>query len=176
MYFFVQAEDGIRDLIVPGVRTCALPISDHLYVVGRLHGLPPAKPDIARVLEVGCGTGGNLLPMAATLPLGRFMGIDLSERKIEIAQAGARAGGGGRRDCGVRPGGRTYPRSTGGRMDDRGGLPIAALRKATVSLAVDAGKALAAVCRTGFQWSPSRGIIHNGSEGVRWPWRTVLPS
>jgi SAM-dependent methyltransferase len=65
---------------------------DHLYVVGRLHGLPPAKPDIARVLEVGCGTGGNLLPMAATLPLGRFMGIDLSERKIEIAQAGARAG------------------------------------------------------------------------------------
>jgi len=26
--FFFQAEDGIRDLIVTGVQTCALPISD----------------------------------------------------------------------------------------------------------------------------------------------------
>src|SRR2546421_9669649 len=26
-YFFFQAEDGIRDLIVTGVQTCALPIS-----------------------------------------------------------------------------------------------------------------------------------------------------
>src|SRR5206468_5518781 len=27
-FFFFQAEDGIRDLIVTGVQTCALPISD----------------------------------------------------------------------------------------------------------------------------------------------------
>src|SRR2546428_3727209 len=27
LYFFFQEEDGIRDLIVTGVRTCALPIS-----------------------------------------------------------------------------------------------------------------------------------------------------
>src|SRR2546421_2574735 len=27
MFFFFQAEDGIRDLIVTGVQTCALPIS-----------------------------------------------------------------------------------------------------------------------------------------------------
>ena len=26
MFFFFQAEDGIRDLIVTGVQTCALPI------------------------------------------------------------------------------------------------------------------------------------------------------
>src|SRR5206468_5860021 len=26
-FFFIQAEDGIRDLIVTGVQTCALPIS-----------------------------------------------------------------------------------------------------------------------------------------------------
>src|SRR5699024_11691715 len=32
MYFFFQAEDGIRDRNVTGVQTCALPISDdHLY-------------------------------------------------------------------------------------------------------------------------------------------------
>src|SRR3989440_969080 len=29
-FFFFQAEDGIRDLIVTGVQTCALPISDSL--------------------------------------------------------------------------------------------------------------------------------------------------
>src|SRR2546421_7217746 len=28
-FFFFQAEDGIRDLIVTGVQTCALPISFH---------------------------------------------------------------------------------------------------------------------------------------------------
>src|SRR5206468_9411763 len=35
IYFFFQAEDGIRDLIVTGVQTCALPISkraDHTAV------------------------------------------------------------------------------------------------------------------------------------------------
>src|SRR5690349_21776740 len=29
MYFFFQAEDGIRDLYVTGVQTCALPICGH---------------------------------------------------------------------------------------------------------------------------------------------------
>src|SRR5690349_22744621 len=33
-FFFFQAEDGIRDLYVTGVQTCALPISD-----------PPRRPD-----------------------------------------------------------------------------------------------------------------------------------
>ncbi len=65
---------------------------DHLYVVGRLHGLTPTKPDAARVLELGCGAGGNFLPMAATLPAGRFTGVDLSERQIEGAETAARAG------------------------------------------------------------------------------------
>src|SRR5216683_3830607 len=35
-FFFFQAEDGIRDLIVTGVQTCALPIS------------PSAKPVVSR--------------------------------------------------------------------------------------------------------------------------------
>jgi len=64
---------------------------DHLYVVGRLHGLEPAVVARARVLELGCGAGGNLLPMAASLPGGQFTGIDLSERQIHMAQAAAGA-------------------------------------------------------------------------------------
>src|SRR2546428_1743361 len=41
LFFFFQAEDGIRDLIVTGVQTCALPIwvvanrADRPYVGGR---------------------------------------------------------------------------------------------------------------------------------------------
>src|SRR5687767_16026658 len=31
-FFFFQAEDGIRDKLVTGVQTCALPISEHLVV------------------------------------------------------------------------------------------------------------------------------------------------
>src|SRR5690349_22599935 len=30
-FFFFQAEDGIRDLYVTGVQTCALPISETIY-------------------------------------------------------------------------------------------------------------------------------------------------
>src|SRR2546430_6438504 len=42
-FFFFQAEDGIRDLTVTGVQTCALPISIDIYVVpaeriGEKHG------------------------------------------------------------------------------------------------------------------------------------------
>src|SRR6266496_4962548 len=32
-FFFFQAEDGIRDLYVTGVQTCALPISDRAYLL-----------------------------------------------------------------------------------------------------------------------------------------------
>src|SRR2546422_6924119 len=33
-FFFFQAEDGIRDVAVTGVQTCALPISLHLQRAG----------------------------------------------------------------------------------------------------------------------------------------------
>ena len=36
-----------------------------------------------RVLELGCASGDNLIPMAIELPNARFVGIDLSERQIE---------------------------------------------------------------------------------------------
>src|SRR2546422_5379347 len=52
VFFFFQAEDGIRDVAVTGVQTCALPISgkigrgDHRLVVGAVArrgvGLAPA--------------------------------------------------------------------------------------------------------------------------------------
>src|SRR5206468_9243392 len=38
LFFFFQAEDGIRDLIVTGVQTCALPISS-----GGIFNSPPRR-------------------------------------------------------------------------------------------------------------------------------------
>src|SRR2546430_2805676 len=35
-FFFFQAEDGIRDLTVTGVQTCALPISQHAFALEKL--------------------------------------------------------------------------------------------------------------------------------------------
>ena len=49
---------------------------DHLAAVATLFGRSPTPVDGARVLEIGCSSGGNLLPMAAALPGATFVGID----------------------------------------------------------------------------------------------------
>src|SRR3712207_627579 len=49
LFFFFQAEDGIRDIGVTGVQTCALPISGEMYTNG-----PPSAggPTLAQMLKV----------------------------------------------------------------------------------------------------------------------------
>src|SRR3989440_7513434 len=42
VFFFFQAEDGIRDLIVTGVQTCALPISDACLTASAAGGVQPS--------------------------------------------------------------------------------------------------------------------------------------
>jgi SAM-dependent methyltransferase len=59
---------------------------DRLATVARLSGWRPAPVARARVLEIGCGRGGNLLPMAAALPEARLEGIDSSLRQIDEAR------------------------------------------------------------------------------------------
>src|SRR2546422_11119412 len=44
MFFFFQAEDGIRDVAVTGVQTCALPIL--LWIVVREVGLHKLKDEV----------------------------------------------------------------------------------------------------------------------------------
>ncbi len=61
-----------------------LPLShpDHLAALGRLFGMQPPPIDRCRVLELGCATGGNLLPMAERLPDSHFVGIDYSQAQL----------------------------------------------------------------------------------------------
>jgi methyltransferase-like protein/2-polyprenyl-3-methyl-5-hydroxy-6-metoxy-1,4-benzoquinol methylase len=63
---------------------------DRLATYARLCGLEPAPVETCRVLEVGCGDGANLLPMAVTLPQATFYGFDLASSSIERGRAVAR--------------------------------------------------------------------------------------
>jgi methyltransferase-like protein/SAM-dependent methyltransferase len=59
---------------------------DCLAVMAVLAGMQPAKIERCRVLELGCGPGGNLLPLADAFPDSEFVGVDLSPRQIEMGQ------------------------------------------------------------------------------------------
>src|SRR3954470_1673021 len=60
---------------------------DRLATVASLHGLEPPDPSSARVLEIGCGAGGNLLAMAASAPGITALGVDLAGGPIADGQA-----------------------------------------------------------------------------------------
>src|SRR2546427_1654733 len=72
-FFFFQAEDGIRDLTVTGVQTCALPIS----LASPLMRVTSTLPRAARSLHYLRSTRaliflirGRAAPFAGTLPYG----------------------------------------------------------------------------------------------------------
>jgi ubiquinone/menaquinone biosynthesis C-methylase UbiE len=58
----------------------------NLCTTAFLRGYDPAPIATAKVLEVGCGTGLNLLPMAASFPSAEFVGVDLAEHPIRMAK------------------------------------------------------------------------------------------
>jgi methyltransferase-like protein len=60
---------------------------DYLATVATLAGMAPPPVDRCRVLELGCKTGGNLLPMAEGFPGSEFVGIDFSARQVTAGQA-----------------------------------------------------------------------------------------
>src|SRR5512140_1049244 len=66
---------------------------DRLATIAALYGLPAAPPERCRVLELGCGNGANLIPMAYVLPESTFLGLDaagtaVAEGREQIAALG----------------------------------------------------------------------------------------
>lgn len=61
----------------------------HLCAQAQVFGLSAPDLDTARVLEIGCASGGNIIPLAARFPKAKFVGLDLSAAQVEVAQARA---------------------------------------------------------------------------------------
>src|SRR5438067_606079 len=59
---------------------------DHLCTVATLFGLKPPDISQCRVLELGCASGGNLMPLAELYAESTFLGIDLAQRQIDFGQ------------------------------------------------------------------------------------------
>jgi methyltransferase-like protein/SAM-dependent methyltransferase len=59
---------------------------DVLATIGTLFGLKPAPVTDCRVLEIGCASGDNIIPMAEQRPGSLFVGIDLSQRQLKAGQ------------------------------------------------------------------------------------------
>lgn len=56
---------------------------DRLFSIAKLFGLNAKDPAEARVLELGCAAGGNLLPIAARYPKSECIGVDLSAIQVD---------------------------------------------------------------------------------------------
>ena len=56
---------------------------DNIYTLAKLFKLDVTVPDNASILELGCASGGNIIPMAVQLPNARIVGIDLSQKQID---------------------------------------------------------------------------------------------
>ena len=63
---------------------------ESLAVVATLFGMSPPPVRDCRVLELGCANGGNLIPMALSLPHATLRGVDLSPAQVESARAAVR--------------------------------------------------------------------------------------
>jgi SAM-dependent methyltransferase len=59
---------------------------DRLAVLGTLFGMKPPAVENCRVLEIACGDGSNLIPMAFGLPRSQFVGVDLAAKPIEAGR------------------------------------------------------------------------------------------
>jgi methyltransferase-like protein/SAM-dependent methyltransferase len=59
---------------------------DQLATLATLFGMSPRPIGQCRVLELGCASGGNLIPVAEAFPESTFVGIDLSSRQVADGQ------------------------------------------------------------------------------------------
>ncbi len=59
---------------------------DRLATIAALYGLPAAPPERCRVLELGCGEGGNLIPMAYVFPGSTFLGLDAAGSAVALGR------------------------------------------------------------------------------------------
>ncbi len=64
---------------------------ERIAAIAHVFGVSTPDPSTARVLELGCASGGNLIPFTARNPRASALGIDLSGRQVADGQATIRA-------------------------------------------------------------------------------------
>ena len=64
---------------------------NRLAAIAQIFGLAAKPLAQARVLEIGCAEGGNILPLALRFPKAEFVGVDISPVQIERGQLQAKA-------------------------------------------------------------------------------------
>src|SRR5688572_10288104 len=64
-----------------------------LEAVALAFGIEPPPSDRARFLELGCASGGNIIPLAERFPESEFVGVDLTPGQIDVGQAAIDATG-----------------------------------------------------------------------------------
>ncbi len=98
-------------------RSMPYPLTRPVHMAAVAHTLGLATPCVttARVLEIGCAGGGNLIPLAAAFPDARFVGIDLSP--VQIGQGRERAEAAGLANIEFREGSVTAIDEAWGRYD-----------------------------------------------------------
>ncbi len=60
---------------------------ENLKTIAKIFGVNAPKLETARVLELGCASGGNLIPHAIHYPKAKFVGVDLSKVQTDIGNA-----------------------------------------------------------------------------------------
>lgn len=59
---------------------------NNLAAIAKLFNMEAAQTATSRILELGCGCGGNIIPIALAYPKAEVVGVDLSKSQIDIAQ------------------------------------------------------------------------------------------
>ncbi|MBJ7337887.1 class I SAM-dependent methyltransferase [Mycolicibacterium sp.] len=89
-----QPLDGLRaDYDLTPYTSDAFPQSapPQLAAIAHVFGLQAPAVAQARVLEIGCAAGGNLMPFAATHPGAQVVGVDLSQVQVDQGRIRAQA-------------------------------------------------------------------------------------
>jgi methyltransferase-like protein len=88
---------------------------EHLQAVGQLFGISSPNIGKAKILELGCASGGNILPIAKRYPDARVVGIDLSG--VQVAQGQERINAAGLTNVELRVGSITEIDASWGKFD-----------------------------------------------------------
>src|SRR6266478_1582375 len=81
LFFFFQAEDGIRDLTVTGVQTCALPIYVDLATMGGFFQIPATTSlDITPLIEITSVTPSLIVATRETATTPKMVTVHISNR------------------------------------------------------------------------------------------------